>query len=159
MLPKITCTNLEILLPDVPVCKNSDPVVHGVGKGEMVEVLCDVVANPNVDNFQWAFNNSAGLIHVPPSRAKTFNGTRSKLTYTPKNNKDYGTLMCEAKNEVGKQKQPCIFHIILAGEINDYVFCFTSKFCLFVKVTKIRSMFLFTLFRRKGNVNFQAMFF
>ena len=118
----MTCTNLEILLPDVPVCKNSDPVVHGVGKGEMVEVLCDVVANPNVDNFQWAFNNSAGLIHVPPSRAKTFNGTRSKLTYTPKNNKDYGTLMCEAKNEVGKQKQPCIFHIILAGEINDYVF-------------------------------------
>ena len=44
------------------------------------------------------------------------NGTRSKLTYTPRNNKDYGTLMCEAKNEVGKQKHPCIFHIILAGK-------------------------------------------
>ena len=25
--------------------------------------------------------------------------------------------MCEAKNEVGKQKAPCIFHIILAGEL------------------------------------------
>ena len=101
---------------DVPVCKTSEPVVLGVGKGEMVDVLCDVVANPNVDGFHWAFNNSAGLIHVPPARAKTVNGTRSKLTYTPRNNKDYGTLMCEAKNEVGKQKLPCIFHIILAGK-------------------------------------------
>lgn len=90
--------------------------MHGVGKGEMVDVFCDVVANPNVDGFIWAFNNSAGLIHVPPVRATTVNGTRSKLTYTPRNNKDYGTLMCEAKNEVGKQKKPCIFHIILAGE-------------------------------------------
>ena len=50
------------------------------------------------------------------SRAMSVNGTRSKLTYTPRNNKDYGTLMCEAKNEVGKQKHPCIFHIILAGK-------------------------------------------
>lgn len=104
-----------IFIADVPVCKSSEPVVHGVGKGEMVDVLCDVVANPNVDGFNWAFNNSAGLIHVPASRATVVNGTRSKLTYTPRNNKDYGTLMCEAKNEVGRQKQPCIFHIILAG--------------------------------------------
>ena len=101
---------------DVPVCSNSEPVVHGVGKGEMVDVICDVVANPNVDAFLWSFNNSAGLIHVPPNRAISVNGTRSKLTYTPRNNKDYGTLMCEAKNEVGKQKHPCIFHIILAGK-------------------------------------------
>ena len=34
----------------------------------MVDVICDVVANPNVDAFHWAFNNSAGLIHVPPAR-------------------------------------------------------------------------------------------
>ena len=101
---------------DVPVCSNSEPIVHGVGKGEMVDVICDVVANPNVDAFLWSFNNSAGLIHVPPNRAISVNGTRSKLTYTPRNNKDYGTLMCEAKNEVGKQKHPCIFHIILAGK-------------------------------------------
>ena len=104
------------LFSDVPVCRNADPVVLGVGNGEMVDVFCDVVANPNVDAFHWAFNNSAGLIHVPAGRATTQNGTRSKLTYTPRNNKDYGTLMCEAKNEVGKQKAPCIFHIILAGE-------------------------------------------
>ena len=86
----------------------------------MVDVICDVVANPNVEAFHWAFNNSAGLIHVPASRSVSVNGTRSKLTYTPKNNKDYGTLMCGAKNEVGKQKHPCIFHIILAGEYLNF---------------------------------------
>ena len=43
------------------------------------------------------------------------NISRSKLTYTPLNNKDYGTLMCSATNEVGRQRNPCIFHIILAG--------------------------------------------
>ncbi len=42
---------------------------------------------------------------------------RSKLTYTPLNNKDYGTLMCSATNEVGRQREPCIFHIILAGKL------------------------------------------
>ena len=107
-----------LCITDVPVCRNAEPVVLGVGNGEMVDVFCDVVANPNVDAFHWAFNNSAGLIHVPAGRANTQNGTRSKLTYTPRNNKDYGTLMCEAKNEVGKQKQPCIFHIILAGKFS-----------------------------------------
>ena len=58
----------KLHISDVPVCLNSEPIVHGVGKGEMVDVICDVVANPNVDAFHWAFNNSAGLIHVPPAR-------------------------------------------------------------------------------------------
>jgi hypothetical protein len=28
---------------------------------------------------------------------------------------DYGTLLCAATNKIGKQKFPCIFHIIAAG--------------------------------------------
>ena len=42
------------------------------------------------------------------------------LTYTPSNNKDYGTLMCSAANEVGHQRAPCIFHIILAGKTDIF---------------------------------------
>ena len=30
----------------MPVCRNAEPVVLGVGNGEMVDVFCDVVANP-----------------------------------------------------------------------------------------------------------------
>lgn len=29
---------------------------------------------------------------------------------------DYGTLLCSATNKIGKQKHPCIFHIIAAGK-------------------------------------------
>jgi hypothetical protein len=58
------------------VCTKSEPVVYGVGKGEMVDVLCDVVANPSSFNFEWSFNNSADYIRVPPSRVVVVNGTR-----------------------------------------------------------------------------------
>ena len=37
---------------DVPVCKSVEPVVYGVGKGEMVDVFCDVVSNPQSYNFE-----------------------------------------------------------------------------------------------------------
>lgn len=108
----------SFLNSDVPVCLNEKPIVHGVGKGEMVDVNCVVSANPNKVNFDWTFNNSAEFIRVPGGRAHTEkNGTTSKLTYTPRTDKDYGTLMCSASNEVGRQRKPCIFHIILAGRL------------------------------------------
>ena len=64
------CYNNEFA--DVPVCKSKGPVVHGVGKGEMVDVLCQVTANPVTNvKFHWTFNNSADFIHVPGT---TFSG-------------------------------------------------------------------------------------
>ncbi len=67
---------LSVVVSDVPVCSSAEPVVYGVGKGEMVDVFCDVVANPASFNFQWSFNNSADFIRVPPSRVVVVNGTR-----------------------------------------------------------------------------------
>ena len=97
--------------------------MHGVGKGEMIDVICAVSANPRGVRFDWTFNNSDAFIQVPGERARTEkNGTPSKLTYTPKTDKDYGTLMCSASNEVGRQRKPCIFHIILAGKILNLFF-------------------------------------
>ena len=84
----------------------------------MVDVICAVSANPRGIKFDWTFNNSAEFIRVSENRGLTVkNGTTSKLTYTPKTDKDYGTLMCSASNEVGRQRKPCIFHIILAGKV------------------------------------------
>ncbi len=61
---------------DAPVCAQAEPVVYGVGKGEMVDIFCDVVANPATFNFAWSFNNSADFIRVPNSRVTVVNGTR-----------------------------------------------------------------------------------
>ena len=36
-------------------------------------------------------------------------------SYSPMTAMDYGTLMCSASNQVGRQKQPCVYHIIMAG--------------------------------------------
>lgn len=42
-------------------------------------------------------------------------GTTSIVTYTPITELDYGTLLCLASNKIGKQRIPCVFHIIAAG--------------------------------------------
>lgn len=42
--------------------------------------------------------------------------SRSVLTYTPVSELDYGTVMCWAENTAGRQREPCVFHIIAAGK-------------------------------------------
>lgn len=54
---------------------------------------------------------------VPQTRYRS--GTehsKSILTYTPVSEHDYGTVMCWAENLAGRQKEPCVFHIIAAGK-------------------------------------------
>ena len=58
------------------------------------------------------------MFRVPNMRAVS-EGAVSKLSYTPQNTMDYGTLLCSAENTVGEQRAPCVFHIIMAGKIND----------------------------------------
>lgn len=42
--------------------------------------------------------------------------TVSELLYVPKNERDFGTLACWAKNSIGKQTEPCLFQVVPAGE-------------------------------------------
>ena len=51
------------------------------------------------------------------SRFIRTNGSTSLLTFTPTRTLEYGTLMCWSRNSVGEQRDPCIFHIIAAGNI------------------------------------------
>lgn len=88
--------------------------VHGVAKSEKVNISCSVDANPPDVNFRWLFNNSAESIDVASSHITRF-GTVSMVSYTPRTEMDYGTLLCWAKNSIGGQKVPCVFHIIAAG--------------------------------------------
>lgn len=46
-------------------------------------------------------------------------GTSSFVSYRPVTELDYGTLLCSATNKIGKQKHPCIFHIIAAGRLKQ----------------------------------------
>ena len=83
---------------------------------EDLELVCDVRSHPDeAVKFHWSFNNSDGL-EVDLERF-TFNGTRSTLVYTPSNAKtDYGTVLCFANNEVGRQREACVFQVRPAGK-------------------------------------------
>jgi hypothetical protein len=42
--------------------------------------------------------------------------TVNELIYTPKGERDYGTLACWGANVIGKQVDPCLFQIVPAGK-------------------------------------------
>ncbi|XP_061389228.1 hemicentin-1, partial [Musca vetustissima] len=97
-----------------PTCTTNQSVIYGAAKQEDVKIKCTVDANPQEVEFSWTFNNSAESIDVATNHISRI-GTTSIVTYTPVTELDYGTLLCSATNKIGKQRIPCIFHIIAAG--------------------------------------------
>nr|XP_045614701.1 nephrin-like [Procambarus clarkii] len=98
-----------------PVCSPGQVTSYAVERYEDAEVTCSVEANPIQESFQWTFNNTADTIDVPHGRFSTL-ASHSVITYTPMTAFDYGTLLCWATNEIGDQKEPCVFHIVPAGK-------------------------------------------
>jgi hypothetical protein len=47
-------------------------MIYGVSKRELVNVLCEVEANPVDVEFKWTFNNSAELIRSDPFYGSRF---------------------------------------------------------------------------------------
>lgn len=47
--------------------------------------------------------------------------TVSELIYTPKNEREYGTLACWARNSIGKQSEPCLFQVVPAGKLTPHI--------------------------------------
>lgn len=86
-----------------------------MAKSEKANISCSVDANPADVSFRWLFNNSAESLDVASSHISKA-GTTSLVTYTPRTEMDYGTLLCWARNSIGDQRVPCVFHIIAAGE-------------------------------------------
>lgn len=83
----------------------------------MVKVTCEIEANPTDLKFIWKFNNTSGISDLLPQHFQT-EGTRSIANFTPHTELDYGSLYCWAKNQLGMQSDPCVYHIIPAGIIN-----------------------------------------
>ncbi|CAD7091434.1 unnamed protein product [Hermetia illucens] len=97
-----------------PTCMPNQPRIYGVAKQEDAKIKCTVDANPPDVEFKWTFNNSAESIDVATNHISR-SGTSSTVTYTPITELDYGTLLCVATNKIGRQRIPCVFHIIAAG--------------------------------------------
>ncbi|XP_069182562.1 uncharacterized protein [Procambarus clarkii] len=98
-----------------PVCATEKASQHSVAKHENARISCNVLANPPVVLFRWAFNNTAEAVSVPEDRY-VVKGTESVVNYTPVTELDYGTLLCWATNNIGQQANPCVFQIVAAGK-------------------------------------------
>lgn len=45
----------------------------------------------------------------------------SVISYSPQTDRDYGTLLCWARNDIGEQREPCVYRIFLGG-LSLYLF-------------------------------------
>lgn len=95
-----------------PVCKEGQKNLYGIGRDETVNVTCEVEADPDEVSFSWLLNNTAETTEI---RKFSTNGTMSTVEYTRKSTIGYGGLYCWAKNEIGLQKEPCIFRMLRAS--------------------------------------------
>ncbi|EEB09919.1 sidestep protein, putative [Pediculus humanus corporis] len=98
-----------------PVCVSEDVVIVGASLDEAVKVRCQVSADPTDVNFVWQFNNSGENIEAAPTTFGTANGSTSQLMYTPLIERDYGTLTCWGRNNIGRQSEPCVFQVVPAA--------------------------------------------
>ncbi|KAK8786864.1 hypothetical protein V5799_023361 [Amblyomma americanum] len=96
-----------------PVCKSSQRLVYATRLSKLLQVACEVQAQPTAVTFRWRFNNS----QHQSARLDTYSweGTRSVARYVVRSHQDYGTLLCWARNQVGDQRQPCVFVVVPAG--------------------------------------------
>ncbi|XP_063887352.1 hemicentin-2-like [Scylla paramamosain] len=99
-----------------PVCSPGQVTTYAVGRYEDAEVTCSVDANPPQDSFQWTFNNTADTIDVPQGRFSSSSTHSGHHLHAHDFLGLYGTLLCWAANEIGSQKEPCVFHIVPAGK-------------------------------------------
>ncbi|XP_061725215.1 B-cell receptor CD22-like [Cydia pomonella] len=110
----------EKLMLDVkytPTCKSSQPAVLRAARGELIEIECDLDANPKESmTYHWWFNSSAHSKHELTA-ASTLNAAQSgTYLYMVNTSSDYGWVQCSGTNSVGRQTKPCLFHILPADK-------------------------------------------
>lgn len=94
------------------MCSSGLRRVYGVGKHETIRVFCELDADPENLEFHWRFNASGRSLDLSSFSSS---GRESIATYVPRGDEEYGTLSCWATNEIGWQKEPCLFSIVPAG--------------------------------------------
>ncbi|XP_067623332.1 uncharacterized protein side-III [Eurosta solidaginis] len=123
-----------------PVCSTNTIVVIGASLEEAVPIPCRVNSDPPEIDFEWTFSTSGEHFEVPSGHYATIqeattsgdvhrtiieaNDTHfetyveavSELIYTPKSERDYGTLACWGQNSIGKQSEPCLFQVVPAAK-------------------------------------------
>ncbi|XP_064454946.1 neuronal cell adhesion molecule-like isoform X2 [Ornithodoros turicata] len=142
---------IDIRVKHSPICRPGQRLVYATKLLKTVHVSCEVIAQPPSVSFEWKFNNS---IHSSRLDSHTRHGTRSIARYVARSPEDYGTLLCWARNQIGDQKQPCVFMVVpAASNLLSEEALVTVLICLlFVLVVLVA--FIYLLFKwRRGKQN------
>lgn len=110
---------INIYDTDAPICKPEQKWVYASAKNEMIEVSCEMLADPGELSFKWYTNSSLSSASLD---TYTANGTKSAATYIVKDRYSYGHLFCFAENDIGPAVAPCIYNVIPAGTVSYIIF-------------------------------------
>ncbi|KAH7981664.1 hypothetical protein HPB52_000463 [Rhipicephalus sanguineus] len=103
----------------LPVCDPNLRTKYTAARQEELRVHCSVLADPWNVSFHWSLNGSAGhrrdLQWAVSSTTDPRGLVTSYLRYTPRNESDFGTLSCSARNAIGLMMRPCIIHVVPIG--------------------------------------------
>ena len=89
---------------------------YGASIGEEIHVDCSVLSHEPDLRFEWSFNNTQEVIYLAEDKFSDSGGGKSTLRYTPRDENQYGNLLCRAENSVGLQIHPCLFVVYKAGK-------------------------------------------
>ncbi|KAJ6224210.1 hypothetical protein RDWZM_002755 [Blomia tropicalis] len=84
---------------------------HALAINETVRLRCLVEASPNAARYYWTLNEETLHDNYLLEQSDDDN----ELTFTAQTDQSYGKIRCWAKNEVGTQREPCVFMISKAG--------------------------------------------
>uniref|UniRef100_T1JZ19 Ig-like domain-containing protein n=1 Tax=Tetranychus urticae TaxID=32264 RepID=T1JZ19_TETUR len=117
-----------------PVCKDNQRVNYPASIGELVDITCEVIANPNKVTFTWTKkhnetnysnlqSNSLSFLSEPmtatwptsmatsTSRPISTNIIKSVLKVNVESTSDFAVYTCLAENVIGGNLEPCSFTI------------------------------------------------
>ncbi|XP_057369209.1 synaptogenesis protein syg-2-like [Daphnia carinata] len=120
-----------------PVCRPGQKIMYGVAKQETAVVRCQTDAIPLARSHRWAFNASVSseMTELTVNRTQILHqsgsshleeGTEAQdsvFSYTPQSDRDYGNLLCWARNDIGEQREPCVYRIFLGVRPDPPVNC------------------------------------
>uniref|UniRef100_A0A2P2I6E6 Protein turtle homolog A-like n=1 Tax=Hirondellea gigas TaxID=1518452 RepID=A0A2P2I6E6_9CRUS len=110
-----TSPPISIRVKFAPICSLNQTIEYGSGIGEETFINCTVDSHASPLTFRWAMNRSSEIVDISQS-LHTSSGTQSVLRYTPRNEQDFGSLLCWAANDVGLTENPCKIRVVYAGK-------------------------------------------
>ncbi|EFX82716.1 hypothetical protein DAPPUDRAFT_48816 [Daphnia pulex] len=97
-----------------PICRPNQKFLYGVAKQETAVVRCQTDAIPPANSHRWAFNTSSSseMTELTEGAGEVVQ-QGSVFSYSPQSDRDYGSLLCWARNDIGEQRDPCVYRIFL----------------------------------------------